>query len=472
MRYAPPMTKTRSAKTSQYTVIGILVAVILWAAGIAVASEPGDHPIAGVAPHKAPAKALARWRSWRFGMFIHWGPVSLTGQEISWSRANTNPNCPNHGPIPAKVYDNLYKRFDPTKFSARQWVAIARAAGMKYIVFTAKHCDGFLEWNSKVSHYNIMQTPYHRDVCAALAKACHRAGMGLGWYFSPPDWKDPECRGPKNAQFVKKMQAELRELLTNYGRIDVLWFDWDGGTVPWDQNHTYSLVRRLQPDIVIDNRLDCGRGGLFMHASSPNAIGPWADFYTPEQHVGGFDIKHPWESCMTIESNNQWAWNRNTTNCKSFASCLTSLIQCAGGDGNMLLDVGPMPNGQIAPVQVKVLSQMGDWLKKYGQSIYSTRGGPYTPGVFGVSTRKGHTVYLHILHWPGTMLNLPALPAKILHAVALTGGRVGVRQYHGVLTITLPARFHREPDTIVALRLDRSAIEIAPVSPTAFRRVP
>ena len=166
-------------------------------------------------------------------MFIHWGPVSLKETEISWSRANSNRKCPNAGPVPVEVYDNLYKKFDPAKFDAKEWVATAKAAGMKYMVLTVKHCDGFLLWDSKVSDYNIMHTPFKRDVAAELAKAAHEAGMRIGWYYSPMDWRDPDCRSEHNDRFVKHMREEIRELLTNYGRIDLLWFDTDGWPSPW-----------------------------------------------------------------------------------------------------------------------------------------------------------------------------------------------------------------------------------------------
>ncbi len=417
-----------------------------------------------VEPRKAPPRAVERWQDWRFGLFIHWGPVSLTEKEISWSRANTNPKCPNNGPTPADVYDHLYERFNPTNFNAKAWVAVAKAAGMKYMVLTAKHCDGFLLWDSKASDYNIMHTPFHRDVCAELAQACHEAGMGIGWYFSPMDWKDPDCRTAKNAEFVKRMQAELTELLSNYGKIDVLWFDWDAGTVPWDQQDTYALVRRLQPDIVINNRLDCGQGGPFKDAANPASIGPWADFYTPEQFVGRFNNQQPWESCMTVSARNQWSWDGDTKHTKSFEQCLNMLIRCAGGDGNLLLDVGPMPDGEIAPVQVKLIGKMGGWLAQYGDSIYGKRGGPYKPGPFGVSTCKGHTVYLHILHWPGDKLELPDLPAKVVRSTALTGGSVTVAQSNGCLAVTLPAADHQKLDTVVALELDRDVKKIEPMS--------
>src|SRR4030042_23856 len=151
------------------------------------------------------------WREARFGMFIHWGPVSLKGTEISWSRANSKPACPNRGPIPVEVYDNLYKEFNPVEFDAKEWVAIAQASGMRYIVLTAKHCDGFCLWHSKVTDYNISKTPFGRDVCAELAKAAQTEGIRVGWYYSPMDWRDPDCRPEGNAKYVASMQEQLRE---------------------------------------------------------------------------------------------------------------------------------------------------------------------------------------------------------------------------------------------------------------------
>ena len=414
-------------------------------------------------PQKARPESLQRWREARLGMFIHWGPVSLKETEISWSRANSNPQCPNKGPIPVAVYDNLYKEFNPTKFNAQQWVAIAQAAGMKYMVLTAKHCDGFLLWDSKVDDYNIMHTPFKRDVCAELSKAAHDAGMGIGWYFSPMDWRDPDCRNEKNAAFVQRMQAELEELLTNYGQIDLLWFDTDGKSAPWDQEKTYALVRKLQPGIVINNRLDMGSQAAY----HDQAIGPWADYYTPEQRIGGFDNQNPWESCMTISRRNQWSWGGPQDGVKNRAECLNMLIRCAGGDGNLLLNVGPMPTGEIAPEQVNRLNEMGAWLAKYGESIYGTRGGPFKPSRIGVSTHKGHTIYLHIQRWPEETLTIPAVPAKIVRSSVLTGGAATIKQTDEAIEIALPAGDRQELDTIIALELDRPASEIAPLATLA-----
>lgn len=413
-------------------------------------------------PPKANAQSLQRWREARFGMFIHWGPVSLTEKEISWSRANSNPKCPNRGPTPIAVYDNLYKRFNPTKFDARQWVAVAKAAGMKYMILTAKHCDGFLLWDSKVDDYNIMHTPFRRDVCGELAGAAHEAGIGIGWYFSPMDWRDPDFRTARNAAFVARMQGEIRELLTDYGTIDVLWFDWDGGTPMYDQPATYALVKKLQPKIVLTNRLDLGEGN-----NDRQVLSPFADYYTPEQSVGAYDDQRPWESCMTISRSGQWAWGGPKDGVKTLAECMNMLVRCAGGDGNMLLNVGPMPTGEIAPEQVGRLKEMGAWLAKYGESIYGTRGGPFKPGRFGASTRKGKTIYLHVQRWPGETLTLPAIPAKIVRAVALAGGAVRVKQTDDVIEVALPASDRQEMDTVIALELDRPAGAISPVATLA-----
>jgi len=420
------------------------------------------QPVRAESPQKANSQSLQHWREARFGMFIHWGPVSLTEGEISWSRANSNPACPNNGPTPVAVYDNLYKKFNPTKFDAKRWVAIAKAAGMKYMVLTAKHCDGFLLWDSKVDDYNIMHTPFHRDVCGELAKAAHEAGMGIGWYFSPMDWRDPDFRTGHNAAFVARMQGEIRELLTNYGTIDLLWFDWDGRKPMYDQATTYPLVRKLQPKILLTNRLDLGEGN-----NDRQILSPFADYYTPEQSIGGYDDQRPWESCMTISHKGQWAWGGPTDGVKTFAECMDMLIRSAGGDGNLLLNVGPMASGEIASEQVGRLKEMGAWLAKYGESIYGTCGGPFKPGRFGVSTRKGRTIYLHIQRWPGETLTLPAIPAQIVRGIALTGGTVTVKQTDGAIEVTLPAGNRQELDTVVALELDRPAGAIAPLAAMA-----
>ena len=403
-----------------------------------------------------PDDRMQWWREARFGLFIHWGPVSLKGTEISWSRANSNPTCPNKGPIPVEVYDNLYKAFNPVKFSGDEWVAVAKAGGMKYMVLTAKHCDGFLLWPSKFSDYNISQTPFKRDVCGELAAAAHKAGMKIGWYFSPMDWRDPDCRTERNATFVATMQGELRELLSHYGEISILWFDTDGRTSPWNQPETYKLVRTLQPRII-NNRLDIGS----LAAYDAQQIGPNADYYTPEQRIGGFDNQRPWETCMTLGT--QWAWKPNDT-IKSLKKCIDILVRCAGGDGNLLLNVGPMPTGEIEPSQVARLKEMGAWLGKYGRSIYGTRGGPFRPGAWGANTHKGNTIYLHVLRWPGERIVLPAIDRRIVSHSVLTGGSATVTQTDEGITVSVPPGSRDKLDTIVKLQLDGPATGVTPVT--------
>ena len=429
----------------------VLLAVCAFTAA-ARAETPAEH-----------AARLAWWRDARFGMFIHWGPVSLTGQEISWSRANSNTNCPNNGPIPVAVYDHLYQRFDPTNFNAADWVGIARAAGMKYMVLTAKHGDGFLLWDSKVDGYNIGATPFQRDVCAELAAAAHAQGEKIGWYFSPMDWRDPDCRSADNDRFVRKIQAELRELLSNYGPICLLWFDTDGRPTMWDPPTTYALVKGWQPQIIINNRLQMATGEQWAHQGRLNAN---EDYYTPEQSIGAYDDRTPWETCMTLGT--QWSWKLDDE-IKPAGQVIQILAQCAGGDGNLLLDVGPMPDGRIEPRQVEVLKQVGAWLDRNGESIYGTRGGPWKPTKFVASTRKGKAIYLHILNSSvatggGDTIELPDIDAKIRSAKFLGGGEVVFGRQDGKLVFTVPAGLREAGDTVIKLQLAGSAMDIPAVA--------
>ncbi len=396
---------------------------------------------------------LAWWRAARFGMFIHWGPVSLTGQELSWSRANSNTNCPNNGPIPPDVYDNLYKEFNPINFNADEWVHIAKSAGMKYMVLTARHADGFLLWHSKADGYNIGATPFHRDVCAELAQAAHQQNEKIGWYFSPMDWRDPDCRSTNNDRFVAKNHAELHELLSDYGKICLLWFDSDGLPGMWDPTNTYALVRNLQPQILINNRLQMSTHEQWVHQGQ---LLPNEDYYTPEQRIGAYDDQTPWETCMTLGT--QWSWKPGDK-IKSAGEVLRILAQCAGGDGNLLLDVGPMPDGRIEPRQVEVLRRVGAWLDDNGESIYGTRGGPWKPTKAIASTRKGKVIYLHILRAHSDTIELPDIARKVRSA-SLPGGRVQFAQRDGKLIVTVPVASRNTGDTVIKLKLDGLAMDL------------
>lgn len=406
-------------------------------------------------------EALEHWRSNRFGMFIHWGPVSLTGQEISWSRANSNTNCPNNGPTPVVVYDNLYKTFDPTNFNASEWVAIAKATGMKYMVLTAKHADGFLLWPSKADPYNINATPFHHDVCGELAAAAQSEGMYLGWYFSPMDWRDPDCRSANNDRFNAKNKRELRELLSNYGRIEHVWFDSDGRPAVWDPGNTYALVRRLQPGLLLNNRLEMGTHDEW---ANQGRLRSNEDFYTPEQRIGAYDDRNPWETCMTLGT--QWSWKPGDK-LKTPGEVVSILARTAGGNGNLLLDVGPMPDGQIEPRQVEILKQVGDWLSRNGESIYGTRGGPLKPSRSIASTRKGDTIYLHILRWHDNAIELPAISRQIRSASLLDGVKADIAKRDDKILVSVPRERRDSMDTVIKLQLEGSAMDLAALDVTS-----
>ncbi|RPI98157.1 MAG: hypothetical protein EHM31_12230 [Candidatus Aminicenantes bacterium] len=440
--------------TRRWTLLVILAGLAVLSLVIVIRGRK-SAPAPVVAAAAKPDR-LAWWREARFGLFIHWGPVSLMGTEISWSRANSNPLCPNKGPIPVDVYDNLYKTFDPVLFDADRWAGVAKDAGMRYVVLTAKHCDGFCLWPTATIDYHIGQTPFRRDVCGELAAAVRKAGLRMGWYYSPMDWRDPDCRTGRNADYVKRMQGQIAELMTRFGRIDLLWFDWDGGTIPWDQEATYRLVREAQPEIVINNRLDCSFGGL----TADRDIGPNADYLTPEQVIGAYNDERPWETCMTLGT--QWSWKPDDK-IKSVDEVIRILAGCAGGDGNLLLNVGPMPDGRIEPRQVDVLRGVGAWLGQCGESIYGTRGGPFKPGRYGASTRRDNRIYVHVFAWGGPSLLLPPLLAKVIGSRVLGGGQASVRQTDAGLEILVPEGDRHPADTVVVLELDGPAARIPAV---------
>ena len=385
---------------------------------------------------QAAPEDLQWFRDAKFGLFIHWGPVSQAGTEISFSRGN---------PIPVDQYDSLYKTFNPTKFDAKRWVAIAKSAGMKYLVFTTKHHDGFCEFDSKLTDYKITNSPFRRDIVAELSRACHKAGLKLGFYYSQPDWNNPDFR--KNRErYIEYLHGQLRELCTNYGKVDVVWFDGlDCTAREMDSPNLIRMIRRLQPHVLINNRAALR-----------------ADFDTPEQTIGKFQANRPWESCITIGT--QWSYKPNEP-IKSTDECIRTLVRCAGGDGNLLLNVGPMPTGEIDPLHVQRLAEIGGWLKKYGRSVYGTRGGPFISLPWGVSTHRGNRVYLHILDWPSDTISLPAIPLRIVKSYALTGGKPVVKQANDAVEITLPKCDRAQTDTIIVLQLDGLAASIMPPEP-------
>lgn len=405
----------------------------------------------------SPDPRLAWWQEARFGMFIHWGPVSLKGTEIGWSRGRE---------VPAAEYDQLYKSFNPEKFSAKAWVKIAKDAGMKYMVLTSKHHDGFCLWDTKTTEYNIMNTPFGRDVIKELAEECKKEGIIFCTYYSILDWYHPDYNdfdtqgGPGYAlqngdkpdinRYNKYLKSQMDELINNYGPLGIMWYDgeWEK---PWTHEmgqDLYEYMRNLQDDIIINNRVDKGRKGMEGITLTDKKYA--GDFDTPEQEIGKYQVDRPWESCITIAK--QWAWKPNDK-LKSFEECIETLVQTVGGDGNLLLNVGPMPNGEIEARQVERLKEIGAWLEENGESIYGTRGGPFKPEKWGVSTSKGNLVYLHVLQAKGKELKLPALDQQVKKVSFLHGKELIFSQNNEGLLIKNISYDKLKVDNIIVLEL-------------------
>jgi alpha-L-fucosidase len=402
-------------------------------------------------------KQLEDWENRRFGMFIHWGPVSIKGYELSWSRGEQ---------LTMDEYENLYKEFNPVDFDADEWVSLAKTAGMKYIILTAKHHDGFCLWNTRQTEYNIMNTPFKRDIVKELSEACKKYGMKLGLYYSVIDWHQPDFPLigylPENASpeiekmvmrdrydldaYTTYLKNQLAELLVNYGPLYVLWFD-----VPqmFDEKRgqeVIDFIRQIQPDIIVNNR-----------------SGAKGDYDTPEQHVGEFSEKRPFETCMTIAD--QWGWKPND-DLKSFEQLMHILIRSAGGNGNFLLNIGPMGNGKFEKVQTDRLGEIGTWLQNFGHTVYGTRGGPFLPTDWGVSTSAGSTIYIHILKWMGeaTKIILPDFGMDIQSCRIVNNDEsVKLSRKHGNHVIEFSRKALEPVNTIIELKVNGNTSDIKPI---------
>lgn len=374
----------------------------------------------------------------RYGLFIHWGVYSILG-DGEWVMNNQN--------IPVKAYERLPKFFNPTAFDAKRWVQIAKNAGMKYITFTSKHHDGFAMWHSKISPYNIVDdTPYQKDVIKMLADECEKEGIKLFLYYSHLDWHHPDYfpRGktgkqtgrPESGDFGKYltyMDTQLTELLSgNYGKIGGIWFDgwWDQSAndpnnpqktlVDWKLRRTYDLIHKLQPAALVGNN----------HHVAPFEGEDFQMFERdlPGQNHAGFSgtstiSELPLETCETL--NGGWGFELKDEKYKSPAQLIRYLAGAAGRNANFLLNVGPMPNGEIQPEFVERLESVGNWLKKNGETIYGTRGGIVPPQEWGVSTKKGDSRhFFHILTAPKTSyLFVPDFKVKVTSVNLFNGGK-------------------------------------------------
>jgi alpha-L-fucosidase len=399
---------------------------------------------------------IAWWLDARYGMFIHWGVASIKGVELSWARGGSKPLDIFKDPagyVEDPVYDRLYKTWNPAQFDAREWVRIAKAGGMRYMVLTAKHHDGFCLWDSKLTDYTIMHTPFKRDVVKELTEACRAEGMRVGLYYSQRDWHHPQYGVGDNQAYRTFMNGQLTELLSNYGTIDIIWFDSYGrGDLKtfWGIDETWKLIKRLQPQAVVNNRLAILAGY--------NQQGPdyWGDFDTPEQTIGKMQTHRPWESCMCFVGH-QWGFKPDGE-MYSLDKLIRAIVSCATGDGNLLMNVGPMPTGAIEPRQAERLKEAGDWLTRFGTTVRGTRGGPWENAPWGGATRRGNQVFLHVFHWRGTeTLRLLPLHRRITSARVLTGGEVTVDQSPTGIDVTVAKAHHDAIDTIIELTLDGPA---------------
>ena len=409
---------------------------------------------------ETPKAAVADFMDQRFGMFIHWGPVALKGTEIGWSRGNE---------VPAPEYDLLYKKFDAPLFDADKWVQTAKNAGMKYLTITAKHHDGFCLWPTASSDYNVMNAPLKRDVVGELAKACKKYKIKFCVYFTVLDWHDPNYTQQAGAdgakvktdmrQFVNTMKNQLQEIIQKYQPY-MLWFDgnWEGQWTNDYGKEVFEHIKKLSPNVVVNNRLQRRHEGEEHSNLIPGSVG---DYATPEQNIGALNMTTPWETCMTIAT--QWAWKPNDK-VKSLKECIQTLARTSAGNGNLLFNVGPMADGTIEPLQVTRLQEMGKWLKVYGESIYGTKGGPFKPGETLATTRKGNVLYVHVFKNQNNALQLSGLTGyKILKAAFLKGKSLTFKQNTtGGLTINLPDVLPDENDTVIKLELDKNA-ELIPI---------
>jgi alpha-L-fucosidase len=394
-------------------------------------TDTNDGIVGGRGPgSNLPPEKMQWWEDQKFGMFIHWGlyAIPATGE---WTMFNQK--------IPADEYAKLADQFNPRHFSADTWAKVGKDAGMKYMVLTARHHEGFALWNSPSSynHFNSWQTAAHRDFVKEYVAACRKAGLHVGIYYSPLDWRFPGYFDPKglpdNAALLKKQTyGQVEELMKNYGKIEVLWYD--GGWLAhkgtdadaawfWEPLKLNAMVRRYNPDIVINPR--SGMAG---------------DFQTNEGDapLTGPILPYPWEKCLNL-NRTSWGYNK-AQNMMPLKLIVQYLVNTVDRGGNMLLNVGPDADGVIPPAHVARLKEVGQWLAKNGEGIYGTRPGPFEPidNYYG-STHKGNKIYIHLLKMPAgaTEIKLPASEKRVVSCKILGGLKAKFSQDQNGITIRL-----------------------------------
>ena len=401
---------------------------------------------------------LAWWRQARFGMFIHWGVYSVPAGTYKDKRIDgIGEWIMNRGKIPVAEYKEYAKQFNPVKYDAEKWVRLAKEAGMKYIVITSKHHDGFALFDSKVTDWDIVDaTPYGKDLLKPLAEACQKHGIKLGFYYSQAqDWCHrggaaagghwDEAQKGSMDEYIKKIAApQVKEILTNYGDIAVLWWDTPKDMTVERADSLQPLIN-VSPGILTNNRL----GGNYP-----------GDFTTPEQHIPATGLDYDWEACMTM--NDTWGFKSYDDNWKSVEMLIRNLVDIASKGGNYLLNVGPTAEGVIPAASVERLKGIGQWMKINGDSIYGTTASPFTRLAWGRCTKKtfinGATLYLHVFEWPGDgKLLVGGLRNKVQQAYLMANmEKLNTDASAGGITIHLPKQAPDAIDSVVVLKVSGS----------------
>ncbi len=380
-------------------------------------------------PSKSNLEAREDFQDRKFGMFIHWGIYSILG-DGEWVMHNQK--------IPYKNYSRLASCFYPSQFNAKEWVSLAKAAGMKYITITSRHHDGFSMFGTKASPYNIVDaTPWGKDPIKALAEECHKQGIKLFFYYSLLDWGRPDYGfghkivdgKPVDADwdhYIAFMKQQLTELLTHYGPIGGIWFDgeWEREDADWHLDEIYALIHKLQPAaLIVNNHHHTPRAGEDVQEFEKDLPGGNSHGW----NKGGVSEQLPLESCQTM--NNSWGFNINDRHYKSVKELIHFLVRDAGMNSNLLLNVGPMSNGKIQPEFVDTLKLVGSWMKQYGYTVYGTRQGFLAPQEWGVTTQKAGTQYIHVLKYPENgLLFIRGVSQKITSAKYYKGAKVKFKQ--------------------------------------------
>jgi alpha-L-fucosidase len=380
------------------------------------------------------ARRMQWWHEARFGMFIHWGLYSVLGRH-EWVMENEG--------IPVAEYAPLAKQFKPKPNAARAWAKLAKQSGQKYMVMTTKHHEGFCQFDTKTTDYCAPKQGPGRDLVKEYVEAVRAEGLRVGFYYSLMDWHHPDgarCAHDEEARkrFVEYIHTHVRELMTNYGKVDVLWYDvsWPLDAAGWESERMNKMVFELQPDIIVNNR---------------NKLA--GDFSTPEQRIEA-DKDHAWESCMTL--NDSWGFQKTDDDWKSSKQVIRNLISCSRDTGNYLLNIGPKPDGSIPEESVNILTEVGSWMAKNGDSIRSSDLCQPRRSNYASFTRKGNTLYMHIHFWPGDTAVISGLQTNVKSAKLLASGKnVEVHQDKFRVRFTgLPAIAPDHPVTTIAIECD------------------